>query len=347
MTPNSMLKNFALLIPSLNRLHAERNLYAASIRALAEENSLLKTVIQNTSQVELKKDEEASFKDPKTNPIEPRDVSYLSGRGLFVVGHARSGTTILLDALNSCKDIYCLGEANFHKTIDKSDFVKWFNELHRSFDNPPMKSTYLPDFPVQDGWDVLKILSESYKLIGEKVAFRDEESGYDFKSFFKFSTRFFQKSNYVCVIRHPRNVSGSCIEMFMSGQLGPESLEVVATSQLQTYYLILSLAFSMPKVSILIHERISQATFDVLGCELGVNLRAAADFYDFDKSVSKLNLQENINDATLARPIYYYDLIKKFTDPESLSCVDSIGMRSILFELHSELKSLNRLPFLA
>lgn len=342
-----MFKSLALLIPRLHRLHAERNMYAASMKCLEEENGILRSKIENMNLVGPEENDDMLSRDPESTPAILRDVSYLSGRGLFVVGHARSGTTILLDALNSCRDIYCLGEANFHKSIEKPDFIQWFNGLHRSFDNPPMKSTCLPYFSAQDGWEVLRELSGSYKFVGEKAAFRDEESGYDFKSFFRFSTKYFHNSNYICVIRHPKSVSGSCIEMFMSGLLDAESLSVVSISQLQTYYLILSLAFSMPKVFILIHEHISRETFDALGCEFGVDLRAAAGFYDFKKSVSKLGLRESIDDAALARPIYYYSLIEKFTDSKSLNLENGAGLRNVLFELHSELKSIDRLPLLA
>ena len=342
-----MLKSLALLIPRLRRLHAERNIYAASMKSLAEENNILRLAIQDISRGGDEENGGTLSKVPGSSSAVPRDVGYISDRGLFVVGHARSGTTILLDALNSCRDVYCLGEANFHKSIERPDFIQWFNGLHRSFDNPPMKSTCLPHFPANDGWDVLRELSKGYKLVGEKVAFRDEESGYDFGSFFRFSAKYFHGSNYICVIRHPRSVSGSCIEMFMSGQLGSASLNVVSVSQLQVYYLILSLVFSMPRVFILIHEHIFREAFDALGCDFGVDLRAAAGFYDFKKSVSKLSLHENIDDAALARPIYYYHLIENIVSSKPLNLACGIGLRDVLFELHSELKSIGRLPLLA
>ncbi len=362
-----MLKKIALMIPSLRQLHAERNTYAASVKILSEENALLSAIVKSTGDDALKQEVdsiskglnklicqisriEEKIKEPArevaVNDAGENHSVNLAGSGLFVVGHARSGTTILVDALNSCGDVYCLGEANFHKTIDRKDFVEWFNTQHRSFDNPMMKSTFLPEMPAQCGWDVLKKLSENYKLVGEKVAFLNEESGHDFNSFFRFSTKYFQKSNYVCVVRHPRAVAGSCVEMFMAGQLNSESLKVVAVSQLQTYYLILSLVLSLPNVFVLVHERISQAAFDTLGNELRVDLHAAGGFYDFGKSVSKLNLHLEIDDEAMARTLYYYNLIGEIIDLKSLRPKEYIKVRNTLFELHSELKSINRLPFL-
>ncbi|OYT98116.1 MAG: hypothetical protein CFE40_12600 [Burkholderiales bacterium PBB1] len=361
-----MLKRLALFIPRLRALHAERNFYAASLRNLSEENKLLKSIVDAgggdvvrremggvAEKLEKLVATTVRLEEEITKPVRYSEQcattensrTDFSGRGLFVVGHARSGTTILVDALNSSRDVYCLGEANFHRTIKGEYFSSWFNSVHRSFDNPAMKSTCLPDLPNKCGWDVLEKLMEDYKLVGEKVAFFSDVER-EVRSFFAFSIKHFQRSNYICVIRHPRSVSASCIEMFMSGQITPDALEAVAISQLQTYYLILSLALSLPSVYILVHEQMSNATFDSLGNQLGVNLEGAAGFYDFEKSVSKLSLHEVIGDDEMSRPIHYYNMIGKAFNSSSLSSQNNLEIRNCLFELHAELKSMNRLPLL-
>jgi len=150
-----MLKKLALWIPRLHNLHEERNRYAQAVQRLEVENNELQSKIellnQSVSKNELNDfserirslsvaiselDERVSAhlaQKEKNSSIAREDAFNLSDRGLFVVGHARSGTTILLDALNSSRDVYCLGEANLHKTIEKTDFSIWFNTMHRSF----------------------------------------------------------------------------------------------------------------------------------------------------------------------------------------------------------------------
>ena len=60
-------------------------------------------------------------------------------RGLFVIGHARSGTTILADVLNTSDDVCCLVEPYFHRSVDVENFAESFNSMHRGFGNPPIK----------------------------------------------------------------------------------------------------------------------------------------------------------------------------------------------------------------
>ncbi|MCX7353068.1 MAG: sulfotransferase, partial [Proteobacteria bacterium] len=276
----------------------------------------------------IQKDEKSSNK--------PEDNFSLTNRGLFVVGHARSGTTILLDALNSSRDVYCLGEANLHKTVEKTDFCNWFNAMHRSFNNPLMKSSYLPDFSDQSGWGVLKKMSESYKFVGEKVAFRQEELGYDYVSFFNFSAKYFQSSNYICVIRHPRSVSASNIEMFTAGRLNDDTLEAVAISQMQCYYLIMCLASTLKNVFVIVHERIEQNTFNYLGSMLDINLDKAGSYYDFKKTVTSSDFIQKIPMEGVAKTVNYYERFVGLFSPETLRPISSLNARNLLFELYEE-----------
>ena len=75
-----------------------------------------------------------------------------SGRGdvstrLLVIGHARSGTTVLLNALNTCRDIYLLGEPFTFRDGGVAGFRQRFNDKHRRYGNQPTKSAYAPALP--------------------------------------------------------------------------------------------------------------------------------------------------------------------------------------------------------
>lgn len=361
-----MLKKLAFLIPHLRNLHEERNRYAQAVQRLELEKIQLQLQIEllgrSGSKTELEViservstlsdaisrfDEKMCIqltqKDEKSSSMPENDFS-LADRGLFVVGHARSGTTILLDALNSSRDVYCLGEANLHKSIEKNDFCSWFNAMHRSFNNPLMKSSYLPDFSEQSGWNVLKEMSKSYAFIGEKVAFRQEELGYDYASFFNFSAKYFQSSNYICVIRHPRSVSASNIEMFTASRLNDDTLEAVSISQMQCYYLIMCLASTLKNVFVVVHERIEQKTFSYLGSTLNINLDNAGSYYDFNKTVTSPDFIEKIPIEGITKVINYYERLVSLFSPETLRPIDSLCARSLLFDLYAELKSIDRLP---
>ena len=75
-------------------------------------------------------------------------------------------------------------------------------------------------------------------------------------------------------------------------------------------------------------------------------MEGAAGFYDFEKSVSKLSLHDVIGEEEMSRPIYYYNMISEAVKSGSLCSPNNLEIRNSLFELHSELKSMNRLPLL-
>lgn len=197
------------------------------------------------------------------------DVPHLEQQGLFVVGHARSGTTVLMHALNSARDIFLLGEANLMVEGLKPGFARWYNQMHAGDGKPKTKDTFCPIAPSDDanGVETLNWLSQRFRYVGEKMAFRSESLGYDPSRFFEFHARNFFLSHYVCVIREPADVLKSSREMFK-----PHDLAIYADSYLRNLELILALNETMPNVYVLFHESINQRTFDVLGKKLQLDL---------------------------------------------------------------------------
>lgn len=198
-----------------------------------------------------------------------KDVPHLERQGLFVVGHARSGTSILMHALNSSRDIFLLGEATLMGEGLKPGFARWYNQMHANDGKPRTKDTFCPIAPSDDanGVETLNWLSQRFRYVGDKMAFRSESLGYDPWGFFEFQARNFFLSHYVCVIRNPADVLRSNREMFK-----PHDLSVYADSYLHTLELILALSDTMPNVYVLFHESINQRTFDVIGEKLQVDL---------------------------------------------------------------------------
>src|ERR1043166_2188144 len=99
----------------------------------------------------------------------------LSNNGLFIVGHARSGTSILQTALDLCPDIFLLNEANLHCHHYKENFVVWYRGMHANLGNPLSKlnSCPIPDDVAGDGFDVVLTARRTHKYVGDKLAFRN------------------------------------------------------------------------------------------------------------------------------------------------------------------------------
>jgi hypothetical protein len=361
-----VLKQLALMIPSLRNLHDERNRYAAEFKRKWEENNqlresieqlkkccenqrdadqdkVLREIANSIASIE-KKFELAALGSTQTESFNPVDRNALADRGLFVVGHARSGTSILTDALNSSPDICCIGEANFHVHVEKEDFCSWFNSKRQNNGNPPMRSTCIPSHQ-GTGWQFLLDLSQTFRYVGEKVAFRQESKGFDVSSFFRFSVRHFMNSNYVCVIRDPYRVAGSTIAMFENCSIEDSIIESIETSQLQTYYLIASLIATLPRVFLLVHEDIDANAFQVLGDFLEVDLSKAADDYDQEIIVVKQEISAQLrNGSSMLTAASYFQRLRNGLDRGTLRPKILNELRVILLDLHAELLRRNALP---
>ena len=196
----------------------------------------------------------------------------LSHNGLFVVGHARTGTSVLQTALNTSPEIFLLGEANLHLTHSKPCYAAWYRTMHESFNNPPSKSTSCPDpdDSTGDAWDVLLTLRQHYRLVGDKLAFRSRRFGYDFSGAFRFLQDYFTGAYIIGTLRNPRDVLASNAEMFR-----PDDLNEYALSYLECLALEIDLVCTFDRATILVHEKIVPDTFILIGDWLGCDLTEA------------------------------------------------------------------------
>ena len=260
------------LVPGIDRLFAQRDAALARVAELEADLAELRSPKRALS---------AALREGARDHASLTE--HFDNRGLFIVGHARSGTSILLGALNTSPDAYILGEANLHVSASRSGFTGWYNAMQRQFGNPEFKSTYCPPLAGSEatGFDVLESLSRRYRYVGDKIAFRSPAFGYDFDGFIPFYAQCFLRSTYVCTIRHPVDVIHSCLKMFEHGTRDDEVVKAYVDSYLRTVYLQLRVLFLFDRTYFLVHERISPATFDILGRELGLDFGDARGLYDF------------------------------------------------------------------
>lgn len=90
---------------------------------------------------------------------------------LFVLGHARSGTTILGRLLNSAEEVLLLGEAHLFESYWNPRFVSNFNGHHQRTKKVRSKGTRLPvQFDGMLPEAILQKLAGHYQWVGEKIA---------------------------------------------------------------------------------------------------------------------------------------------------------------------------------
>jgi len=90
----------------------------------------------------------------------------------FIVGNARSSTTIITQIVNSSSSVVLLEEANFYRSSFNHNFVDDFNLQHQSTGKFPAKGRFLPTaWRGKSPLEIMEIYENHYALIGEKIAF--------------------------------------------------------------------------------------------------------------------------------------------------------------------------------
>ncbi len=213
----------------------------------------------------------------------------LSKRCLFVVGHARSGTTVLENCLNNSPDVLLMSEASWSLHLNRSDFVPHFNQMHKELNSPKLKDTWIP--PSQDGKehgvDTLVRLASHYRWIGEKVCFGPHGlfGTRTFQEvFFEFHTQFFYDSTYILIIRKPSEVFHSCLKMF--SDRGPA--EIIRT-WLDTMLVQMDIFENFPNRRWCFLEDLDVALINNLASELNVSANVPARMVMSGRKASDLS----------------------------------------------------------
>ena len=256
------------------QLRDERKSDRARLDALATQIAQIATSLPAFYQAPRK--DFATQNDTETEPIRH------GLKGIFIVGHARTGTSILLEALNSSRDIFMFGEATVYLSSGNPKFQSWYNQMHNTLGNPRRKGLYCPE-RLSHSATVLyyvKAMSKYYKLVGDKIAFRDKSLGYDHDLFIAFQTRHFLDSKDICTMRHPAATLESNSVLF-----GVSDLSIYVRSYVKTLATIIEITQIMLYANVLIFEYINANTFIELSHFLDCDLADAALQYDISRQV--------------------------------------------------------------
>lgn len=247
-------------------------------------------------------------------------------RGLFIVGHARSGTTVLQCALNSSPDIFVFGEANFHVPREPGRFARWYNEMHASFGNPPAKGDRCPEYE-GDLDDVLAELLRRYRWVGDKIAFRDESLGYDCDASLRYLLRRHTRATMLCTLRHPLATIASNREKF-----SPADLSVYVLSCTKALAHLCNTYLSFDRALVVHFETIAAPTFARIGAYLDVDLSEA--FSEYDPRIQRARGHDSLDDLHpgARRTVAYYEDIAGLVD-HHLRIPDRARLRTIQREL--------------
>lgn len=228
--------------------------------------------------------EEQTRRETAARPakLSAEELRAIERQGVFVVGSARSGTTILSDCFNASRDVYMLQEACFFcseqsaKFVgrEKYDFAAEFNNRHVSYGNPRDKGTYVPtaETPDRTPLEFMNRMRDRYRYVGEKLAFGPEPHymGEHWESdFLAYHARYFYHSHYFITIRAPHEALWSMHKMFPDRPIAG-----LFEAWLRTLRTVLELYLAFPNTHLLVlewlDERMVSRFADVLQTEIAL-----------------------------------------------------------------------------
>lgn len=209
---------------------------------------------------------------------ELRACRAIADRCAFVIGPARSGTTILAQLINASDRAFLTTEALFHRASIFGPFRDWYNGQHRVFRNQICKSTYAPDFASPDcnsWWEWLTGASQHFDIVGDKLAFThrhfDEMPARRIQEFYE--SRFFP-SRYVFVFRNPvQSLLGSAV-------LGFDDARALIRGWGEIVMLWADMIRVFPSTMTVLLEELDAARVEEIGTFLGLDLSASARLLD-------------------------------------------------------------------
>lgn len=203
-------------------------------------------------------------------------------RGLFVLGAARTGTTVLQNALNDSRDIFLFGEPAFHDDAGSADFAARYNAQHRAWGNQENKSSFCPVFFTADAsWkEYLSHLVGLYRYVGSKIVINPDGADQTCHRLFDFHCRYFYRSHYIFTFRNPIDVLMSTRGLAELNGYAAASCEAVLSSFVRVVGLYIRMLRNLPSVYAVFHENIDEEVFRHLGSELQIDLTRGAAYYD-------------------------------------------------------------------
>lgn len=213
--------------------------------------------------------------------IESSEWDALARQGLFIIGHSRSGTTILENALNDHRQIFIFNEADFFCDPGTRDFRERHNARHREFRNQENKGSFCPRlFDEDESWDrYMAVLSRSYRYVGSKIVIHQDRASGMPEQLFDFMTRRFYASHFIFTFRNPIDVLGSNRGLAEWTKGESPNCRRVMRSYLWVMRLYIRALRNLPNVLAVFHEQVSPEIFEEMSDRLGLDLRSSLRYY--------------------------------------------------------------------
>ncbi|WP_376959734.1 sulfotransferase [Azospirillum sp. A26] len=247
------------------------------------------------------------------------------GPEIFIIGHARSGTTVLTHILNTDPEICILQEAEIYWYQNVSHYADVFNRRGLQRKRTWQKGHYVPPGVPNHvtGKQVLSELSKYYRRVGDKVALGPSRT--EQMAIWDFFARNYFSATYIFTFRNPLQATISMRRMFP----GNSYTEILDTWIMSVALMMRFMSF-LPNVCAIPMERYSERVFHSLNERLGTNAvisgAAIHEANQFDRSALP-DLMEEEDEKLIKCETIYKNLIDAW-DEKNLSFYSASNLYS-------------------
>ena len=223
-------------------------------------------------------------------PLAYRTSLPVEQRGLFVLGSARSGTSILTDALNCSPDVLVLAEALLFMQAETANVPAIFNAAHRSYGHVRYKGSYLaPGIAVDLGpLALLERLGRHFAYVGDKVAIGPGDFWAKARTqIVDFFAEHYFPSRYLLTLRTPRECMLSMHKLFPFEP--PESLIRCWLTGIET---CIDVACNLPNVRWVFFEELGPELVARATADLDISLKIPPELFTSKKINTRLSSNE-------------------------------------------------------
>ena len=247
------------------------------------------------------------FRPPRLRRPEPRATA----RHLFIIGPARSGTTVLQNALNDSPDIFLLGEPDLRRDTAPG-FAARYNARHREWGNQETKSSFCPHILPEDGtWrDYFDALATRYLWVGAKLVINPIRPVEELEELFDFHCREFFSAYYIFTFRDPLATVLSTRDLQLLSHGQTDGLRAIMRNFADAVALYVRMLRNLPHVRAVFHESLDVAHLEDLQGWLGIANFRALTYYDTRRvrSYDELQLTEDERASMAVIQQLYADL---------------------------------------
>ncbi|MDR3463914.1 MAG: hypothetical protein P4L76_16520 [Beijerinckiaceae bacterium] len=189
---------------------------------------------------------------------------------LFIVGCARSGTSVIFNYFSECDDVFLLNEDNAFFPSSGHGFCRRYNKQWESMGKVRSKGYFIPEICKSDDYwfDVYIGLKNYYGIVGSKLAFgpHGEEYWRDIDLYFpEFFSKYFIGAHFLLTSRSPSEAIYSMSKLFPGHAFGTYKNVWIKSLQMQ-----LMVFGSLPRSRFVFHDSLSFELLESITRDLGI-----------------------------------------------------------------------------